>query len=130
MASVTGLWRMLSGLGQLVQATIAGDTDRINEVRPASPIGLVRIGAETQEFGLGFTFELLALVNIFVGLFNVIPMYPLDGGHFSVALYEKLRGRPADVRKLAPVAAAVVIFMILLGVFAIYLDITNPFTLR
>lgn len=129
-ASVTGLWRMISGLGQLIQATIAGDAERIDEVRPASPIGLVRIGAQTQEFGLGFTFELLALVNIFVGLFNVIPMYPLDGGHFSVALYEKLRGRPADVRKLAPIAAAVVIFMVLLGVLAIYLDISNPFTLR
>lgn len=129
-ASATGLWRMVSGFGVLVEATISGDADRIDEVRPASPIGLVRIGAETQELGFAFTLELLALVNVFVGLFNVVPMYPLDGGHFAVALYEKIRGRQADVRKLAPVAAAVVIFMVLLGVLAIYLDIANPFTLR
>jgi membrane-associated protease RseP (regulator of RpoE activity) len=72
---------------------------------------------------------LVALVNIFVGLFNVIPIYPLDGGHFSVALYEKVRGREADVAKLAPIAAVVIIFMVLLSVLAIYLDIANPFTL-
>lgn len=129
-ASVQGMWQLLSGFGDLVTAAVTGDDENLDEVRPASPIGLVRLGAETERFGIGFTLELVALVNIFVGLFNVIPIYPLDGGHFSVALYEKIKGRPADVRKLAPVAAVVVIFMVLLGVLAIYLDITNPFTIR
>jgi membrane-associated protease RseP (regulator of RpoE activity) len=128
-ASVSGMWQLFSGLGDLIQATITGDSETIDRTRPASPIGLVRIGAQTEELGLGFTLELVALVNIFVGLFNVIPIYPLDGGHFSVALYEKVRGREADVAKLAPIAAAVVIFMVLLSVLAIYLDIANPFTL-
>ncbi len=127
--SVSGMWQLFSSLGDLVQATFTGDTETIDETRPASPIGLVRIGAQTEDFGIGFTLELLALVNIFVGLFNLIPMYPLDGGHFAVATYEKVRGREADVAKLAPIAAAVVIFMVLLGVLAIYLDIANPLTL-
>jgi len=127
--SVNGMWTLFSNLGDLVHATFTGDTETIDATRPASPIGLVRIGAQTEDFGIGFTLELLALVNIFVGLFNLIPMYPLDGGHFAVATYEKVRGREADVAKLAPIAAVVVIFMVLLGVLAIYLDITNPFTL-
>jgi membrane-associated protease RseP (regulator of RpoE activity) len=128
--SVSGLWQMVSGFGDLVAATVTGNTDRISDNRPASPIGLIRIGAETQDLGISFTLELVALVNVFVGIFNVIPVYPLDGGHFAVALYEKVRGRPADVRKLAPVAAAVVLFMVLLGVLAIYLDIADPLSLR
>lgn len=128
-ASLSGMWQLFTGLGDLISATLTGDADAIDETRPASPIGLVRIGAQTEDLGIGFTLELIALVNVFVGLFNLIPIYPLDGGHFSVALYEKIRGREADVAKLAPIAAAVVIFILLLGALAIYLDIANPFTL-
>ncbi|NQV05227.1 site-2 protease family protein [bacterium] len=128
--STRGMWQLFTGLGDLISATFSGDDAKLDQVRPASPIGLVRIGAQTQDLGIGFTLQLVALVNVFVGLFNVIPLYPLDGGHFSVALYEKIRGREADVQKLAPIAAAVVIFFVLLGVLAIYLDITNPLQLR
>jgi membrane-associated protease RseP (regulator of RpoE activity) len=129
-ASVTGLWRMVSGFGGLVEAAITGDAEKIEDTRPASPIGLVRIGAETQSLGFAFTLELIALVNVFVGVFNLVPMPPFDGGHFAVALYEKVRGRRVDVSVLAPVTVVVVVFMLLLGVLAIYLDIANPFTLQ
>jgi membrane-associated protease RseP (regulator of RpoE activity) len=130
--SVQGLWQVIAGFGDLLGAVFSGDPDKIDDIRdhrPASPLGLIRIGAETSGFGLGFTLQLVALVNVFVGVFNVIPMYPLDGGHFSVALYEKVRGRPADVRKLMPVAAVVVTFLVLLGLVAIYLDISSPLRL-
>ena len=126
-ASARGMWRLVAGFGDLFMATLTGNTQDIDDERPASPIGLVRIGAQIND--LAVTLELVALVNVFVGLFNVIPFYPLDGGHFSVALYEKIRGRPADVRKLMPFAAAVVLFMVLLGFLAIFLDITQPFSL-
>ncbi|MFQ5948003.1 MAG: RIP metalloprotease [Acidimicrobiia bacterium] len=125
--SLRGLWSLVSNLGDLVVAAFTDDQTVLDEVRPASPIGLVQLGASAQRLGLEVTLELLALINIFVGLFNLVPLYPLDGGHFSVALYEKVTGRQADVRKLVPVAAAVVIFIVLLGVLAIYLDIVRPF---
>jgi len=127
--SARGMWHLFSNLGTLVTATVQGDQEGIDANRPLSVVGLGRLGAQTEQYGIGFTLELLALINIFVALFNVLPVYPLDGGHFAVALYERVRGKEPDVRKLAPVAAAVVIFMILLGVFAIYLDIARPFNL-
>ena len=123
--SARGAWALVSGLGELVTQVVGGD-EVTSEARPVSPIGIARLGAETQEVGFDLTLTVVAWVNIFVGLLNVLPMYPLDGGHFVVALYEKIRGRAPDVRKLVPVAAAVVIFLLLLGIIGIYLDIVDP----
>ena len=53
--ATVGMWRLFSGLGDLIGATISGDTATIDDHRPASPIGLVRVGAQTQQFGIGFT---------------------------------------------------------------------------
>ena len=72
---------------------------------------------------------LLALVNVFVGILNFVPLYPLDGGHFAVALYEKITGREPDVRKLMPVAAVVLMFLVSIGLMGVYLDIFNPIQL-
>ena len=94
------------------------------QVRPISPIGLTRVASSVE-----IALVLLAWVNVFVGVLNVVPLYPLDGGHFAVALYEKVRGRPADVRKLLPVAAAVFAFIVLLGILGFYFDIVSPIEL-
>jgi RIP metalloprotease RseP len=122
--SVQGLVALVANFGDLLGATVSGDTSTLDEVRPISAIGLTRV-ASTVEIAIA----LLALVNVFVGVLNVIPLYPLDGGHFAVALYEKIRGRSADVRKLLPVAAAVFAFIVVLGVLGFYFDIVDPIEL-
>ena len=85
-------------------------------------------GAALQT-GIEFALFLMAYVNVFVGVLNVVPLYPLDGGHFAVALYEKVRGRQADVRRLLPIAAAVFVFIMAIGVLGIYFDIVDPIPL-
>ncbi|MDH3471350.1 MAG: RIP metalloprotease [Acidimicrobiia bacterium] len=127
--STKGMWTLVSGIGGLVSGVISGEDVGENQARPLSPIGIARLGAESEAVGLDLTLTIVAWFNVFVGLLNVLPIYPLDGGHFSVALYEKVVGRRADVRKLAPIAAAVVIFLVLLGVLGIYLDIVDPLNL-
>jgi membrane-associated protease RseP (regulator of RpoE activity) len=105
----------------LIGAAIGQDTAVLEEARPVSVIGLVRVSG-----GLEFALFLMAYVNVFVGVLNVVPLYPLDGGHFAVALYEKIRGRQADVRRLLPIAAAVFVFILAIGVLGIYFDIVDP----
>ena len=122
--SVYGLYRMVVGFPQLVVSVFGGGEDGIEEIRPISPIGLVRLAGPMES-----TLTLLALVNVFVGILNFIPLYPLDGGHFAVALYEKVRGRVPDIRKLMPVAAVVVVFLITVGLMGVYLDIFQPLQL-
>jgi RIP metalloprotease RseP len=124
-ASLDGLFSLVSNFGDLVGAAATG-SDVPEEVRPISVVGLVGVAnAGPVEFSL----ELLAFVNIFVGILNFVPMYPLDGGHFAVALYERVRGRPADVRKLMPVAVAVFIFIVVLGLLGFYFDFVDPLQL-
>ncbi len=89
-----------------------------------SPIGIVGVGAQIED--VARFIQIMAVVNIFLATLNMLPLFPLDGGHFAVALYEKVTGRPANIRRLAPVAAAVIAILIFLGFVAIVLDLTNP----
>ncbi|HHC08852.1 MAG TPA: RIP metalloprotease [Actinobacteria bacterium] len=120
--SVVGLWQLVVNFGRVLGATIGLTSDEIlEEVRPISPIGLARIAGPVER-----SLVLLALVNVFVAVLNIVPLYPLDGGHFAVALYEKLTGRAPDVRRLVPVAVVVFAFVISLGLIGVYLDIFKP----
>jgi len=119
--SVNGLWQLIVGFPSLVLSLFGGNDEILNTVRPISPIGLVQLAGPLES-----TLQLLALVNIFVGVLNFVPLYPLDGGHFAVAAYEKVTGKEPNVQKLLPVAAAVFIFLVSLGLMGVYLDIFRP----
>ncbi|KAA3638386.1 MAG: hypothetical protein DWP92_06265 [Armatimonadetes bacterium] len=119
--SAKGLWEMVVSFPKIVLAVFGGDDEVLETVRPVSPIGLVQISGPVES-----TLGLLALVNIFVGVLNFVPLYPLDGGHFAVAAYEKVSGRTPNIEKLLPVAAVVFIFLVSLGLMGVYLDIFDP----
>ena len=82
--------------------------DNPKAVRFVSPVGVVRLAHQASVIGFSEVLYLLILINIFVGIFNLVPLLPLDGGHVAIALYEKARSvrakQPyhADVNKLAP----------------------------
>ncbi|MCH7669934.1 MAG: site-2 protease family protein [Acidobacteria bacterium] len=122
--AVVGLASLVTAVPKLIGGAFSGDGPPANEIRPISPIGLVRI-AGPIEIAVG----LLASVNIFVGILNLFPMYPLDGGHFVVALFEKVTGRHPDVQKLAPYAGVVLVFLVVLGLYGVFLDIFDPLEL-
>jgi membrane-associated protease RseP (regulator of RpoE activity) len=76
-------------------------------------------------------------LNIFVGLFNLLPLLPLDGGHLAVVIYEqirswiaRLRRKPdpglVDMRKLLPVSVGVFALLVGFGLLLIMADLVNP----
>jgi membrane-associated protease RseP (regulator of RpoE activity) len=70
-------------------------------------------------------------VNIFIGVLNMLPMLPLDGGYVAIATYERLRSRKgvgyqADINKLAPVVYAFMSMLLVLFACTLYLDIAHP----
>jgi len=97
-------------------------------------VGVVRIASQAASSNLAALLLILVNLNIFIGLFNMLPMLPLDGGYVAIATYERLRRRSrtepyqADLNKLAPVVYAFVAAIALLFVSTLYLDIAHPLT--
>jgi membrane-associated protease RseP (regulator of RpoE activity) len=89
------------------------------------------------QYKVSFVLLLIASLNIFVGIFNMLPLLPLDGGHVAVVVWERirawfarLRGRPdpglVDMTKLLPVSFSVFVILMFLSVALILADIVNP----
>jgi len=101
--------------------------------RPSTIVGASQVGGEAgKRDGLKGVLMMLAYVNVFVGVFNMFPSLPFDGGHAAVATYERLRSRKgvryrADFGKMIPLATAVVALLIMITFAGLYLDITQPF---
>jgi len=99
-----------------------------------SILGLVQIGSHDVEHRAAFMLVLFFQVNLLLGLLNMLPLPPLDGGHAAVAIYERVRSRAgrryhADFAKLLPLTYAVVLVLGVIGITTIYLDLVNPIEL-
>jgi membrane-associated protease RseP (regulator of RpoE activity) len=116
-----------STMAELVGGIGGGDVS--DEVRPVSVVGLWQIGSQTEEIGVVNVLYLMASINVILGALNVLPILPLDGGHAAIAVYERVTGRKANLRALAPVAVAVVALFVFIGVLSLLLDVTNPIDL-
>lgn len=127
--SVKGVFTALNPMNSIRHLT--GEDDSL-ETRPTTVVGVSQVGGVVGESdGLKGILLLLASVNVFVGIFNMFPLLPFDGGHAAIATYERIRsrkGRPyqADINKMVPVATVVVGLLGLLLVTGLWLDITQP----
>jgi membrane-associated protease RseP (regulator of RpoE activity) len=126
-----------------------GGTLRGEERDPAGPIGLVGVGRIGADIGdapapvstrLGQLLVLLAGLNVSLGVFNLIPLLPLDGGHIALTWFEAARSRlarlrrrtdpgPVDMRKLMPLTNLVVAFFIVSTLLLVFADLVNPIRL-
>jgi len=103
------------------------------DTRPISIVGAVLYGSDLTSENLSNLVGFLIVLNIFIGVFNLLPLLPFDGGHLAIACYEKaqeLRHRReqryiADVSRLLPLTYGVVMVFVVIGFVAIYLDLTR-----
>ena len=123
-----------ANLGSLVldgSEDVSITSDEAQE-RPISLVGAVRISGQVAEIDWVLSLLFLAQINIFVGILNLIPLLPLDGGHAAIATYERLRSRRgqlpyrADITKLLPITYVVVAVFGFIGLTTVWLDIVRP----
>lgn len=105
---------------------------------PMSVVGASRVGGELVERSQWTMFlMMLASLNFFLALFNLVPLPPLDGGHIAVVIYEKIRdfirglrgiapGQPADYTKLMPITYVMSAVLLGIGALVIIADVVNP----
>jgi membrane-associated protease RseP (regulator of RpoE activity) len=105
---------------------LTGDSPRqVDDV--TSVVGAARLSGQAVAAGqIDFLLLMFAGFNVFVGILNLLPLPPLDGGHLAVVAIEKVTRRKVDVRRLVPISAAVAGFLILLMLTTLYLDVVRP----
>ncbi|MBA2607531.1 MAG: RIP metalloprotease [Actinobacteria bacterium] len=133
--ALVGLFSKSSLEKYTTQVSKRGAADPVEENnRLLSPVGVSRVASTAAKNGIASVLSLLVAINVFVGIFNLIPLPPFDGGHIAVATYEAIRSRKGrrysvDMNKLLPVAYAVILALVLLSATTLWLDIVHPFNL-
>ena len=144
-ASIGGLASIPSKIPELFAQTF-GDEERDAESL-VGVYGVARVSGQTLGADqvpwtarLAYFLFIIASLNIFVGLFNAVPLPPLDGGHILVAVIDgakraraRRRGEPApapfDITRLAPITYTVFGLLVFLTVMLLAADILNPINL-
>jgi regulator of sigma E protease len=86
-------------------------------------VGVSDVGHETIDLGAAAAFTFLAVISLSLGLINLFPFLPLDGGHIFWSLMEKLRGRRISLRTMERASAVGFVLVAVLIVIGLSNDI-------
>jgi membrane-associated protease RseP (regulator of RpoE activity) len=125
-------------VGALVHAIGGGERSLDT---PISVVGASIIGGDTVDHGVWMAFWLfLAQLNFILGVINLVPLLPFDGGHIAIALFEKLRNlirtargkvaaAPVNYLKLMPATYVVLVLVVGYMLLTVTADVVNPIRL-
>jgi len=127
--TVVGIGRIFSpsGLSRLFEMVTGQRKDDPTD-RPTSMVGIVQVGSSAVRSGVADTLLLLSALNLALGLFNLLPILPFDGGHLLIATYERIRSRrgkrySADLSKVMPYFLPLIVVVLFVVGSSLYLDI-------
>ena len=117
------------GISSFVSELSSQKAAATSSERFTTVIGLPSVINQASQSGLPSVLWLLALINISIGLFNLIPLFPLDGGRVAVDIYEGVRSvrRPyrVDMAKLLPVMYAGLVVIAVFAIGSMFIDLRS-----
>jgi len=110
----TGLWRMITGKISMRESV-------------TGPLGIFYITSKAASLGIIALMHLVAILSISLGIFNLLPLPILDGGHILFLAIEKIRGKSLGARTEQIITNTGITLLILLAVFVTYNDLMRFF---
>ena len=126
--AATDTWQWTAELVSWLGRTITGQTPG-EELREsvAGPIGIVRTVGESARMGIGYLLLFAAVLNVNLGLINLLPVPVLDGGWLVFLLIEAVRGKPLPAEQQGMAQFVGLTLLLALMVVVFYLDLSRLF---
>jgi regulator of sigma E protease len=120
----------LIATGNIIRLIFSNTIEMITGKVPleiAGPLGIAQMTGEAAKLGFLNLLYFTAILSIFIGLFNLLPIPILDGGHLLILVIEKIRGKPLEPEKTNFMYLIGITFMIIIFIIATYKDILRVF---
>lgn len=114
---------------RIIQGTITAE-----EARPVSIVGISQVGGQFLQQSIederpGTILNFMALISIFLGITQLLPIPALDGGRILFVLIEIVRGRPIAPEREGVVHLVGIVVLLSIGIVIMIYDVINPFVL-
>jgi len=112
---------------QQIYHFIKGIIDGDQEGRLTGPVGIAKTISRAIEFGWIVALSWFMMINVWLGLVNLLPLPALDGGRLVFLIYEMATRRRANPKIEATVHMVGIMLLLLLMVGVTYNDCISDF---
>ena len=125
--SVIGTGQIFTSVDDIFKELGGSGEREITENQPVGLVGAARLAGQATQSGAAESLVMfLGYFIVFVGVINLAPLPPLDGGHLLVLALEKVTRRDIDPKKVLPFAGVVLGFLAILTFALLFLDVARP----
>jgi regulator of sigma E protease len=89
----------------------------------SGPIDIARISGEAAKAGIHSLIWLMGVISLQLGIFNLLPIPVLDGGHLTILAFESVRRRDLSLKVKERILEVGFVLLILLMVVVVFNDI-------
>jgi regulator of sigma E protease len=98
--AVSETGHIIARTGQFLQRFAVGREDRC---QLGGPVRIADMAGKAAKAGFEWLVQLVALLSVGIGILNLLPIPPLDGGHLVFYAYEAVVRRPVSERMMEAV---------------------------